>query len=119
MARKERTPEARDLTIPVFLPTSSGELVDIHLGTGSLKSGTLVIEFKHTLPGVAIQRMLERGTQFAISFTPIDVDEVNQGSQDRIKEEKIAAELASLPEDYMPDHDNDRTRAEIARGENI
>lgn len=84
MARKERTPSFHG-TIPVFMPTENGAS-ETTLGYASLQGGRLIINFKETLPGVAIQRMLERGSLMGISFVMLKADPVNEAAQERLAE---------------------------------
>lgn len=91
--RTEREPRASDITLPVYIPSTDGAM-NVEMGKGSLKHGTLVIEFKNTLPGVAIQRMLERGVILGISFVMIAPDDLNLAAQERL--EKINQDTEDL-----------------------
>lgn len=92
MSRSDGKPRATDFLIPVYIPTNDG-VGGLELGKGSLKSGTLVIEFNNKLPSVAVQRMLERGELLGLSFVMVVAEE--EPSQD----EKDARDLELLQSD--------------------
>lgn len=92
MSRPDGKPQAKDVFIPVYIPTNDG-VGGLELGKGSLKSGTLVIEFNNNLPSVAIQRMLARGELLGLSFVMVAAEE--EPSQ----EEKDARDLELLKSD--------------------
>lgn len=99
MARTERTPEAKVSDFPVFVPSPDGQ-TSLEVAKANLKAGTLVIEFRNTLPGVAIQRMIERGSLLGLSFVLLAADNVNAEAQDRLlQEEKDRETLELLDED--------------------
>lgn len=72
MGRPDRKPEAKNIMVPVYLPTEAGVTTGIELGKANLKAGTLVIEFNDKLPAMAIQRLLERGQLLGVSFVMVD-----------------------------------------------
>ncbi len=89
--REDRTPTFKG-KVPVYLPTEGGAHPDITVGEASLKGGQLVIKFKDTLPGVAIQRMLERGSLLGVTFVVLQADAANLSAQERLAAEEAAAE---------------------------
>lgn len=99
MARTERTPKASNVPFPVFVPSPDGT-TSHEMGLASLRAGTLVIEFKNNLPGVAIQRMIERGVVLGLSFVMIAPDEANLAAQERLaQQDKDAEDLLLLQND--------------------
>ena len=66
--------KAPEIVIPVFMPTEEG-VSDVELANAQLKAGTLVMEFRNNAPGIAIQRMLERGVLLGLSFVLADPEE--------------------------------------------
>ena len=119
MARTERQPRASDVEIPVFVPSTNGQ-TSLEMGKASLKAGVLIIEFKNNLPGVAIQRMIERGVLLGFSFVMLKEDEVNLQAQERLanieaaQAEQDEEDLARLvdeeltPEDIIEDTNNEQ-----------
>lgn len=86
-------PKVDSATVPVFLPTTEG-VSGVIIGEASIRSGTMVVEFKDSFPGVAIQRMIARGSIMGMSFVVISEDDTNKQAQ-----ETLAAEEAELAEE--------------------
>lgn len=97
MARTERTPEARKIDFPVFVPSPNGE-TSLEVAIANLRAGTLVIEFNNRLPGVAIQRMIERGSLLGLSFVMLQADDANVAAQERLAQEEKQEEFNTLME---------------------
>lgn len=99
MARTERLPEAKDLTVPVSVPSESGNS-QLTVGKGSLKGGQLVVKFDNKVHSRAVQRLLERGAILGIQFVMFAPDDKNLAAQERLENEEAASEeMENLPED--------------------
>lgn len=98
MARKDDRPTAINKAFPIYIPSPSGE-TQIEVGSGRLRYGTLVIEFRDTAASVAIQRMIERDVLLGMAFVMLAPDEKNIRAQEQLKaeEDARAAENAEKP----------------------
>ena len=99
--KKDRRPKADSLWVPVNVPSTTGES-EIQIGEGTLRNGLLVVKFKDTLGGVAVQRLLERGAILGLQFVMLQTDEANQAKQEALaKEQKIREDMESLDFDSL------------------
>ena len=89
MRSEPSLPEAKDMAIPVWVPSPSGNS-KLTVGKGSLKGGQLVVKFSDKLPAIAIQRMLERGALIGMNFVMLQPDPKNEAMQVQISEEENA-----------------------------
>lgn len=108
MARKERLPQAKNVPLPIYAPTEDGKL-SIEVASATLRGGTMVVEFRNTLPGVAIQRMIERGSILGLQFVMISPDEKNEAAQQKLAEENAqseALETIDEPSEDPPKEDD-------------
>lgn len=96
MARTERAPKASDVVLPVYVPSENG-VTRIELAKATMRNGTMIVEFKNNLPGVAIQKIIERGVVLGLSFVMIAPDAVNLAAQEKLAHEE---ELDELEERY-------------------
>lgn len=87
----EPLPTATNLTVPVFVPDTNGD-TKIDIGTGRLRSGTLVVEFKESFAARAIQNMLERGNILGFGMIMLRPDVVNEMYQEVVANEEAEAE---------------------------
>lgn len=111
--RKVRLPEKKDIWIPTTIMV--GEKSELLIGNGTLRSGTLVVEFKTTLPAVALQRTIERGAVVGIQFVMIAEDEKNVATQERLEREaEESAKQEKIEEEVTPESIQDlRDAAEL------
>lgn len=83
-------PTATNVDWPVFVPNSDGS-TDIEVGRARLRYGTLVVEFKNSVPAVAIQNMIERGVLLGFGMIMLKPDVVNEMYQDVVAGEEAEA----------------------------
>lgn len=86
----EAQPTATNVDWPVFVPNSDGS-TDIEVGRARLRYGTLVVEFKNSVPAVAIQNMIERGVLLGFGMIMIKPDVVNEMYQEVVENEEAEA----------------------------
>ena len=61
------------ITVPVIVPKDDGGATDAQMGEATLADGTLVVKFKdNNFPGLALQRMIDRGELLGITFVMLD-----------------------------------------------
>lgn len=85
-------PKPIEHVIPVFMPTETG-ISEVELAHARLKSGTLVMEFRNNAPGIAIQRLIDRGVLLGLSFV------LAEPSEEPTQEEKDERDLELLKSD--------------------
>lgn len=83
-------PTATNVDWPVFVPNSDGS-TDIEIGRARLRYGTLVVEFKNSVPAVAIQNMIQRGVLMGFGMIMIKPDVVNEMYQEVVANEEAEA----------------------------
>lgn len=108
MARTERLPEGKDLTVPVSVPSESGNS-ELVVGKGSLKGGQMVVKFNDKVHSRAVQRLFERGSILGIQFVMFAPDADNLEAQNRLEvESEVQSEFEAIPEEEITeggDHD--------------
>jgi hypothetical protein len=103
MARIDRLPEGKDLTVPVSVPSESGNS-ELVVGKGSLKGGQLVVRFNDKVHSRAVQRLLSRGAILGIQFVMFAPDDANVEAQRRLDAEaETQDELETIPEEKTDD----------------
>lgn len=102
MARKERRPEAKNLVVPVFAPSSNG-VTQLELAKASMRHGVLMVEFNNKVPAIAIQNMFERGVVLGLSFIMIKNDETNEAMQEQLARENMVSEISEALDALDPD----------------
>lgn len=107
MTRTDRMPEGKDLTVPVSVPSESGNS-ELTVGKGSLKGGQLVVKFNNKVHARAVQRLLERGSILGIQFVMFAPDSDNLEAQKRLDEEaEVQEELETIPENEITEASDD------------
>lgn len=81
--------EEKELAIPVFIPKEDGTAA-VMVGNGRLLKGRLVIDFKSSLPGVAIQRMLARDELMGLSFVMLGDRKDGATGEEKVDERRVA-----------------------------
>ena len=99
---KTKKAKPNQFYLPVYIPDQSGEGT-LEIGTATLRSGTLIIEFGETMAAAALQHGMERGEIIGVTFVIPGYE-----APEETQEERDARDLKLLSEDVVtPDQITD------------